>query len=250
MIKKRIIPIILLDGFSAVKTINFKTRRNIGSIITALKTFNTRNVDELILLDIDASRNNRSIDFFTVMDIAKECFMPLTIGGGLRTVDDIEKVLFAGADKVSLNTEAIKNPKLINDAAKKFGSQSVVGSIDILKQGDEYFIYHQDQIYTDKSPLDWAKELESMGAGELLINSVNLDGTLEGGDRLLAEKISENVNIPVIYSGGVSSPEDCHNLCETDISGLGISSLFFFTGVTPNECKQYLHDKGISVRLK
>ena len=131
-LKKRIIPIVLLDGFSVVKTIEFDERRNLGSPVTVVRTYDTRNVDEMIVLDIDASDENRSIDHLTIADLAKDCFMPLTVGGGIRSIEDIRTALKAGADKVAINTEALRSPQLIEEAAKVFGSQCIVASLDVV----------------------------------------------------------------------------------------------------------------------
>ncbi|MDA9322310.1 imidazole glycerol phosphate synthase cyclase subunit [Gammaproteobacteria bacterium] len=250
MLKKRIIPIVLLDGFSVLKTINFNIRRNVGSPITVLRTYNTRNVDELILLDIDASRNDRTIDRFIVQDIAAECFMPLTIGGGLKTLTDISSMLNAGADKITINTAAIENPELISDAAKSFGSQAIVVSIDVKKENGKYYVFKNGEIFQDIDLINWCKKAASLGAGELLINSVDLDGTLMGGDKYLADLISNSVNVPVIYAGGISSEVDCANVADSKVTALGIASLFHFTGITPNDCKNELARCHIPVRLK
>jgi cyclase len=250
MLKKRIIPIVLLDGFSVIKTINFDIRRNVGSPITVLRTYNTRNVDELILLDINASKNGHTIDKFIVQDIASECFMPLAVGGGLKTISDISAILSAGADKVTLNTAAIENPDLIKRAALTFGSQAIVVSIDVKRENGVYYIFKNGKTFKDIEFLSWCKKVRNLGAGELLINSVDLDGTLEGGDLFLAELVSNLVDIPVIYSGGLSSEDDCAKIAASKISALGIASLFHFTGITPNDCKHELARCNIPVRLK
>ncbi|MDC6449543.1 imidazole glycerol phosphate synthase cyclase subunit [Pseudomonadales bacterium] len=250
MLKKRIIPIVLLDGFSVLKTINFDIRRNVGSPITVLRTYNTRNVDELILLDIDASRSGRTIDKFIVQDIAAECFMPLAIGGGLKTLSDISSMLNSGADKVTLNTAALENPGLIRDSAESFGSQAIVVSIDVKRENGGYYIFKNGKVFRDISLLEWCEKACHLGAGELLINSVDLDGTLKGGDRSLADLIANAVDVPVIYAGGISCEVDCANVAGSKVAALGIASLFHFTGVTPNDCKNELARCDIPVRLK
>lgn len=249
MLKKRIIPIVLLDGFSVLKTIKFDERRNLGSPITVLRTYNTRNVDELILLDIDASRDNRSVDVFTVQEVASECFMPLTVGGGLKTTDDIALVLSKGADKVSINSGVLDNPQLIKEASRFFGSQSIVVSIDVVNENGKYYIFKNGQVFKDMALEEWCKEACLLGAGELLINSVDLDGTMSGGDGVLADKISQLVDIPVIYAGGISGPENCAELAATNISALGIASIFHFTSITPRDCKLEMNRHNIPVRL-
>ena len=249
MLKHRIIPIVLIDGFSVLKTIKFETRRNLGSPITVLRTYNTRNVDELILLDIDATRDDRSIDLFTVQEVASECFMPLTIGGGLKTIDDMAAAFKSGADKISINSAALENPALIKEAALDFGSQSVVVSIDVVTEGENYYIYNNGELLESIELKEWCKEVTFLGAGELLINSVSLDGTMSGGDVKLAQMISELVDIPVIYAGGISNPADCVKLASTNISALAIASIFHFTNITPQECKVEMDKHNIPVRL-
>jgi cyclase len=248
MLRKRIIPIVLLDEFSVIKTIEFKTRRNLGSPITVARTYNTRNVDELILLDIDASRQNRAIDFFTIQDVAAELFMPLTVGGGIRTLDDIQRALQLGADKVSINTKALECPEFITEAANRFGSQCIVVSVDIKYVDNEWYIYHNGEIRKDLSLFKWLKTIPLLGAGELLINNVSLDGLMAGVDIAIVEEIVKSANIPVIYAGGIGSVEDCAKLGQSKVSALGISSLFHFTSITPLECKNAMALAGIAIR--
>jgi cyclase len=240
---------ILLDGFSVLKTINFKQRRNLGSPITVVRTYNTRNVDELIILDIDASKQNRPIDRFTIQDIAQECFMPLTVGGGIRSVDDIRDLLNKGADKVAINTHAIENPRFISNAANIFGSQCIVVSVDVIENGDDtYSVYSKGKVLDGLSFLDWIVKIEKFGAGELLINSVSKDGSMSGASIGLAEKVSGLVSIPVIYAGGISGPENAALVAMTDISAVGISSIFHFTDSTPEDCRLAFKDAGVPVR--
>ena len=247
-LKKRIIPIVLLDGFSVVKTIEFNARRNLGSPITVARTYNTRNVDELILLDIDASTDERSIDLFTIKDIARHCFMPLTVGGGLKSVSDIEETISAGADKVALNTAAIENKSLIREAARNFGSQSIVISIDVLENEGEWSLFSR-KTRIAMNPIEFAKELEQLGAGELIINVVERDGKMEGPNFELAEQVANATTLPTIYAGGISSPQDCVKLGQTELAGLGVSSIFHFTDYTPLDCKTAMSEAGIDVRL-
>lgn len=249
MLKKRIIPIVLLDGFSVLKTINFEQRRNLGSPVTVMRTYNTRNVDELVLLDIDASKQNRAIDKFTIEEIAKDCFMPLTVGGGIKTIKDIEELLKRGADKVSINTYAFENIEFIREASKIFGAQCIVGSVDVVTIDNEYFLYSNGNIYRDIDVFFWVKKLEEFGAGEILLNNVSLDGMMTGADANLASLIASELKIPVIYAGGISSPEDAAKIALTEVSGVGISSIFHFTDSTPADCKQSLREHGVPARL-
>lgn len=248
MLRKRIIPIVLLDGFSVLKTINFNQRRNLGSPITVVRTYNTRNVDELILLDIDASKQGRSIDKFTIAEIAQDCFMPLTVGGGIKTVEDIQGLLAKGADKVAINSHALQNPEFIKISSDIFGSQCIVVSIDVVEEDEGFMVYSNGDILRDVELIDWIKKAESLGAGELLINNVTRDGVMEGGNVKLAESISNAVSIPVIYAGGISSPSDAALIAQTKVSGVGIASIFHFTDYTPQDCNESLKRMGISVR--
>lgn len=248
MLRKRVIPIVLLDGFSVLKTINFNSRRNLGSPITVAKTYNTRNVDELVLLDIDATKQKRAIDKFTIAEVAKECFMPLTVGGGIRTIKDIQGLLAKGADKVAINSYALEKPSFIKEASNIFGAQCIVVSIDVIENGGDLAIYNNGNIVDELPLFEWLLEAERLGAGELLINNVTRDGTMQGANIELAKKISNLVSIPVIFAGGVSSPEDAAKVCESGASGVGVSSIFHFTDHTPNTCKLALSKKDLPVR--
>lgn len=248
MLRKRIIPIVLLDGFSVVKTINFEQRRNLGSPITVVRTYNTRNVDELVLLDIDASRERRAIDKFTIAEIAKECFMPLTVGGGIRSIQDIQELLAQGADKIVLNSYVVENPEFIRESSRVFGTQCIVVSIDVVEEKDDFLIFSRGEINRELMLIDWIRLVEELGAGELLINNVSRDGTMAGGSIKLAKLVAGSVSVPVIYAGGISSPEDAALVAKTNVSGVGIASIFHFTDVTPDNCRDQLRREGVPVR--
>jgi cyclase len=248
MLRKRVIPIVLLDGFSVLKTINFSSRRNLGSPITVARTYNTRNVDELVLLDIDATKQKRSIDKFTIAEVARECFMPLTVGGGIRTIKDIQGLLAKGADKICINSYAQENPSFIKEASDVFGAQCIVVSIDVVENEDSFYIYSQGQINKSLELVDWIKTVVRLGAGELLINNVSRDGSMQGGSVKLAELVSNIVSIPVIYVGGISNPNDAVSIAKTNVSGVGIASIFHFTNYTPDTCKVAMKLARISVR--
>lgn len=239
---------VLLDGFSVLKTINFEQRRNLGSPITVARTYNTRNVDELILLDIDASKQGRAIDKFTIAEIAQDCFMPLTVGGGIKTIEDIQGLLVKGADKVAINSYAIDNPDFIKESSAIFGSQCITISIDVVEQDGDFLIYSRGEIIHDLSLSNWMQTVESLGAGELIINNVSRDGMMQGGSVALAEYISDIVSIPVIYAGGISSPSDAALIAETKVSGVGVASIFHFTDYTPQDCNKALRKNNIPVR--
>ncbi|MEZ0391139.1 MAG: imidazole glycerol phosphate synthase subunit HisF [Pseudobdellovibrionaceae bacterium] len=248
MLRTRVIPVVLIDGYSVVKTIQFGVRRNQGNPITVARIYNTRNVDELILLDIDASEQGRSIDLFTIEDIASECFMPLTIGGGLRSVEDIRAVLEKGADKVVLNTAALENPELVRESSHYFGAQCIVGSVDIKKENDRYYVFSKGQVI-DRDPFEWIRKLQDLGAGEIFVNSVDLDGTMTHCDLELISKAVEVSRVPVIYAGGVASPSDFVAPIQKGVSAVAAASIFHFTRWTPDFCKQELQKAGIPVRL-
>ena len=248
MLRTRVIPIVLIDGYSVLKTIRFDERRNQGNPITVARVYNTRNVDELILLDIDASEQGRSIDLFTIEEIASECFMPLTVGGGIHTIQDIRSVLDRGADKVAINAAAIDQPDLINEAVNRFGAQCIVGSVDVKKVGSTYQVYSRGKTL-DQDAFAWMKELVDRGVGELLINSVDLDGTMSGCDLDLIARATPLFKVPIIYAGGVSKPEDAVKPIQLGCSAVAAASIFHFTSFTPNNVKETLRDAGIPVRL-
>jgi len=249
MLRHRVIPVVLLDGYSVVKTIKFDVRRNLGNPITVARIYNTRNVDELILLDIDASKEGRKIDLVTIEDIARECFMPLCVGGGLGSVEDIAGALAKGADKVALNTEAHKTPSLVREASRTFGAQCIVVSVDVKKNDDiGYQVYLHGGLEFSKPLVEWLPEIEALGAGEILLNSVDLDGTMTGYDQELIKMASGLVEIPVIAAGGASTPEDCARAIRSGASAVGVSSIFHFTNHTPDDIKAGLHEAGLPVR--
>lgn len=248
MLRHRVIPVVLLDGYSVVKTIQFKIRRNLGNPITVARIYNSRNVDELVLLDIDASKEGRHIDFFTIEDIASECFMPLTVGGGLTSCAEIEMILKRGADKVVLNTIAIKNPSIIKESSSSFGSQCIVVSVDIKKDGGRYSVFSHSGVKNSLDPVSWCKSIEDLGAGEILLNSVDLDGTMTSYDRELVRTISSAVNIPVIACGGASKPEDGVDAIRDGASAVAMASMFHFTDYTPSLCRDKMRESNIPVR--
>jgi cyclase len=203
MLRHRIIPIVLLDGYSVLKTIQFDVRRNLGNPITIARIYNTRNVDELILLDIDAARQGRRIDMVTIEDVASECFMPLCVGGGLKTIGDIAEALSCGADKVSINSEALRSPRFVAEASQTFGSQCIVVSVDVRKGEDGgYRVHSSVNAPLSDSLLDWCRRVEDLGCGEILLNSVDRDGTMSGYDVELIKQIADVVAVPVIAAGG------------------------------------------------
>lgn len=232
-IRPRIIPILLLKNSGLYKTTKFKDPKYVGDPINAIKIFNEKEVDEMVFLDIMASRENRSPNFEMLKDIASECFMPLCYGGGIKSVEIIREILNVGVEKVSINSEAVRQPQLINDAAKFFGTSTIVVSIDVKKSlFGKYEVYINDgQEKTSLNPVNWAKEVEKRGAGELLINSIDRDGTLSGYDHVLIKSIASAVHIPVIAAGGASSVSDLvKSVTESHASAAGAGSFFVFQG--------------------
>ena len=251
MLKVRVIPTLLWKDVGLVKGVGFDSWRRVGSLLPAIKVYNTRQVDELILLDITATPDNREPDYETINDLSAECFVPLTIGGGITNLDQIKQLLRAGADKVCINTAAYENPQLIVEASRRFGKQCIVVAIDARKQNDgRYECYSRcGSTPTGKQPADWAQEVEKLGAGEILINSIERDGTMDGYDLDLIRQVSEPVTIPVIASGGAGKYDDAFQaLMVGKASAVAMASMFHFTEQTPLEVKRYLGEHGIPVR--
>ncbi|MGF1533156.1 MAG: AglZ/HisF2 family acetamidino modification protein [Bernardetiaceae bacterium] len=229
----RVIPMLLLKKAGLYKTVKFKDPKYVGDPINALKIFNEKEVDEMVFLDITASRENHSPNIGMLADIASECFMPLCYGGGITSVDMMREVLHVGVEKIALNTQAVLNPSLITEAAQAFGSSTVVVSIDAKKTlfgGYQVFI-RGGQEKTKLDPVAWAKEVERLGAGEILINAIDLDGTMKGYDLKLIKSVAEAVNIPVIAAGGAGSLSDFRAAVrEGGASAVGAGSFFVFQG--------------------
>lgn len=249
MLRNRVIPIVLLDGYSVVKTIQFDIRRNLGNPVVVSRIYESRNVDELVLLDIDASKENRSIDLHTVEAVACECFMPLTIGGGLKTCKDIEKALNAGADKVSLNSIIFEKQDFLKEAVSVFGSQCIVASIDIKKDNaGKYKLFSHSGRDIKFSLEECLDLLAGSRVGEVLLNNVDLDGMMKGYDLGLISYVSSRINIPVISAGGASGPQDCAKAVKSGASAAGAASIFHFTSITPRICREAMAEAGIPVR--
>lgn len=249
--KIRIIPTLLYKGTQLVKGKGFDSWRPVGSPMQAVKVYNMREVDELIFLDIRATGDGRSTDFALIDDLADECFMPLTVGGGIRSVNDVRTLLSVGADKIALNSALYELPDLVTQIAASFGSQCVVASIDARKIGNGYECFsHSGTVATGKDPVSTAKEAEARGAGEILITSIDRDGTMEGYDVELTRLVSEAVRIPVIAAGGAGNYQHMVDVLQgTKASALAAASIYHFTEQTPLEAKQYLKENGFLVRL-
>lgn len=250
MLKHRVIPCVLLKDWQLTKSVKFKEFRTIGHTKVTSKIYNRRNVDELIVLDIDASSSQKSINLKALSEIADECFMPLTLGGGVKSLQDISDLLFIGADKISINTVALQNPEFIKESSSKFGSQCIVVSIDVIKQNKDYKIYNKNLgILEDLDLLSWVKRCEELGAGEILLTSVDNDGCECGYDTNLISLVAKTVNIPVIANGGAATPNDAVKAINSGADAVAAASIFHFTQYTPNNIKEALREANIAVRL-
>lgn len=251
MLKVRVIPTLLWKGFGLVKGEAFDSWRQVGTVMPSIKVYNARDVDELILLDINATEEGREPDYDSIEDFACECFVPLTYGGGVNDLSVIRKVLLSGADKVAINTVAYLKPDLVKDAAYKFGSQCIVASIDVRKNesGDYECYSHCGTTGTGRKPVKWAQTLEALGVGEILLTSVERDGTMQGYDCELIQSVSSAVSIPVIASGGAGNyGHMLQALKDGQATAIAAASIFHFTEQTPAEAKDYLAQHGIPVR--
>jgi cyclase len=251
VLKVRIMPTLLYKDVGLVKGVGFNSWRRVGSAMQTVKVYNLRQVDELVLLDIRATLDGRGPDLAAVDELADECFMPLTVGGGVRTIDDVRALLMVGADKVSMNTAAIEKPELIREVADRFGSQCAVVSIDARRQSDgTYAVFtHAGTRDTGLDPVTVARNAERMGAGEILLTSIEHDGAMDGYDLDLTAMVSAAVHLPVIASGGAGTYQDMADaLGQGHASAVAAASMFHFTEQTPLEAKRYLGGLGFAVR--
>lgn len=251
MLKVRIIPTLLWKNFGLVKGERFNSWRRVGAVLPAVKVYNARDVDELVLMDITASREKAEPDYDSVHDFADECFVPFTVGGGISRLDQIQNLLRAGADKITINTNAYCNAQLVDEAAKRFGAQCIVASIDVRRMSDGHLLCfsHAGAVATGRRPDEWARELVDRGAGEILVTSIDRDGTMQGYDLRLIETVVNAVNVPVIASGGAGNYEHMRlAIQEAGASAVAAASMFHFTEQTPAEAKRYLASAGTPVR--
>jgi cyclase len=252
MLKVRVIPTLLWKQFGLVKGVGFDSWRRVGPVLPAVKVYNQREVDELIILDIIANQSSDELDFESIYDFSQDCFVPFTVGGGITRIEKVQKLLRAGADKVCVNTVAYTNPKLINEIAKRHGTQCVVASIDVrqdLHGGGWQCYSHSGKQSTGREVISWAREVEDRGAGEILITSIERDGTFQGYDLALIETIVNTVNIPVIASGGAGNYQhmvDAVN--KAGASAVAAASIFHYTELTPAGAKDAMQAAGIPVR--
>lgn len=253
MYAKRIIPCLDVKNGRVVKGVNFVNLIDAGDPVECAKVYDKAGADELVFLDITASSDGRDTVLDMVERVAREIFIPFTVGGGIRTAEDFRNILKAGADKVAVNSAAIKNPQLISEAAQKFGSQCVVCAIDAKRRtdGSGWDVYlNGGRVNTGIDALEWARDAEKLGAGEILLTSMDADGTKKGYDLELTRRISENANIPVIASGGAGTLEhfyDAFTLGNAD--ACLAASLFHFREIEICDLKKYLKNKGIDMRI-
>jgi len=248
---KRIIPCLDVDQGRVVKGIKFVDIRDAGDPVEMAQLYDQKGADELVFLDITASSDKRNIMVDVVERTGDVVFIPFTVGGGLRNIEDIKAILRAGADKISLNTSAVQNPELIKESSRIFGSQCIVLAIDAKRKGKSWEVYtHGGRTPTGIDAVEWAKKAENLGCGEILLTSMDADGTKDGYDIPLTKAISEAVTIPVIASGGAGNAE---HICEALTSGKAdaalAASIFHYEEHSIRKVKEYLRSKNVSVRL-
>ncbi len=250
-VAKRIIPCLDVTDGRVVKGINFVELQDAGDPVEVAKKYNEQGADELTFLDITASSDDRGLLLDIIEDVAKQIFIPLTVGGGVRSCNDIRSLLNAGADKVSINTSAIINPSLVEQAAGRFGSQCIVIAIDAKKVGNHWEVFtHGGRNSTGINAVSWAKKMVELGAGELLLTSMDRDGTKIGFDNILTKLISDTVDVPIIASGGVGTLQ--HLVDGVKIGGADAvlaASIFHYGEFSIQEAKQYMSNKNVEIRL-
>lgn len=251
MLAKRIISCLDIDNGRVVKGINFIKLRDAGDPVELGKFYNDQGADELVFLDITASSDKRKTIIKVAEKVAKQVFIPFTVGGGIRTVDDMKETLLAGADKVAINTAAMNNPNLISRGANVFGTQCMVLAIDTKKNNSKWEVFiNGGRTPTGKDAIEWAKQGVGLGAGEILLTSMDRDGTKSGYDLELTSKISEIVNVPVIASGGAGNSQDFYNVFTQGKADAALAaSLFHFGKLNINDLKKYLSAKQLPLRL-
>lgn len=251
MLKVRVIPTLLWKGLGLVKGAGFDSWRRVGPVLPAIKVYNARDVDELILVDITATQEGELPDHDSVNDYSEECAVPLTVGGGITSVEQVLALLHSGADKIAINSAAYTSPELIEAAASRFGAQCVVASVDVRRMDDGSYrcFSHAGTQDTGREVESWARELAARGAGEILLTSIERDGTMGGYDLALVEKIARAVDIPVIASGGAGSYQHMIDVVQqAGASAVAAASIFHFTELTPAGAKVAMQAAGIPVR--
>jgi cyclase len=249
MLKVRIIPTLLWKNHSLVKSKRFSEWRKVGHLVPSVKVYNSRNVDEIIFLNISDLGENQIPDYNIVDEVASHCFVPLTIGGNIRNLFDVQKIIERGADKISLNSILDSNIQIINEISKNFGSQAVVVSVDYRKLGNDYKIFFKGgKKKSDINIFDHIKKVEDLGAGELLLNSIDNDGMMNGYELDMLSQISKISNLPIIVSGGAGNYSHMKTAIDHGASAVSAASIFHFTEKTPEEAKNYLKINNIPIR--
>jgi imidazole glycerol-phosphate synthase subunit HisF len=250
MLKVRIIPILLLKNGRMVKGKQFTDFRDTGDPVFASRIYNAQFVDELIFLDIDATNENRETNADVVNEVSKECFMPLTIGGGISTIEQIRELLNAGADKVVINTAALNDPAFITRASEVFGSQCIVIGIDVKKEGDDYVIYsNSGKVKRDEDLVAYIKQVQTLGAGEIFINSIDNDGMMNGYDIELIDLVMSVTSLPVIACGGAGNfMHLVDTFRETKVNALAMASIYHFGDNNPVRARAYLKNHEIPIK--
>lgn len=250
MLTKRIIPCLDIKDGRTVKGVNFLDLRDAGDPVELARRYTEEGADELVFLDITATKEKRKTLVSLVEKIARHINIPFTVGGGIRTIDEIEALLKAGADKVSLNSAIVKNPSLIKKASDRFGSQAIVAAIDAKRHGNSWNVYIKGGSEdTGIDALEWAEKAENLGAGEILLTSMDKDGTKAGFDNELLQKVNERVTIPVIASGGAGTADHCIDAITIGKSDAVLAaSIFHFREIEISDLKNQMHDSGIEVR--
>jgi cyclase len=249
MLKKRIIPCLDVNEGRVVKGINFEDLIDAGDPIEQAKFYFEEGADELCFLDINASHENRDTMYDMVKKVSEVCFIPFTVGGGIRKIEDVRNLLLSGADKVTINSSAVKNPDLVKEASKKFGNQCIVVAIDAKKNKQNYEIFiNGGRVATGINALDWAQKMQDFGAGEILLTSMDRDGTKSGYDLELVKLVADHVQIPVIASGGVGNLEHLVEGVNSGADAILAASIFHFKQYSIKEAKNYLKKNNILVR--
>ena len=253
MLAKRIIPCLDVNAGRVVKGVNFLNLRDAGDPVEIAKKYNDEGADEITFLDITASADQRGLILDIIERVAEQVFIPLTVGGGVREVNDVRRLLNAGADKISINTSAVTNPQLVKEAADKFGSQAIVVAIDARKKvnAEGWAVFtHGGRTATGLDVVDWARHMNALGAGEILLTSMDRDGTKSGFDLALTRAVAEAVSVPVIASGGVGTLDDlAKGVIDGKADAVLAASIFHFGEFTVRQAKQHLASRGIEMRL-